>query len=214
MEKENKRNNNEKVKKEEDDIDSKKVSKNTCYIGFSKKQIARIRDHTDPTKIDIITGKQMQIATVRIPSAAYRSLRFGKDSQAIDRDLREASINLVTSYIFENKDKDTKAFKNYYAYLDPERDYKVNFKGQIIGKDEKTNKNIFDKPEQITLTGAELSTIFKESRVIARKKWLDAQDKKMASGKATSKQKENTDKKIVNKPKETKKTVKKSLPVR
>ena len=56
----------------------------------------------------------------------------------------------------------------YYTYPVPDRDYTINFKGRIAGKE--NGKNIFDKPESLTIKGKDLIRIFDEAREICKKK--------------------------------------------
>lgn len=159
--------------------------KKPAYITFSEKMIASRHQHTDPSKIDINTGEVMKICSVKLPSKQFRNHRFGKDSNGIDRDEREATINLVDSYIFENKDKEGNHL-NYYSYLDPDRNYNINFKGKIIGQEE--GKNIFDKPEKAVLTGSQLTDMYRESRQISKQLRLEKE------AKATEKKEKETEK--------------------
>lgn len=142
-------------------------TKEKKYITFSKNMIAGVHEHSDKNKIDINTNEVMKIASVRLPSADYRTHRFGVDANGIDRDSREATINVVDSYIYDNRDSDGN-FLNHFTYLDPNREYNVNFKGQIIGQE--NGKNIFDKPERAKLTGAELTKLFREDVKFQKKK--------------------------------------------
>lgn len=179
-----------------------------AFITFNDKMIASVRPHS-MGKQDINTGEVMMIASVRLPSVDYRTHRFGKDANGIDRDDREATINVVNSYIFDNKDENGNVI-NHFTYLDPERDYNINFKGKIIGQE--NGKNIFDKPERATLTGEELTNLFKEARQISKEKKEQAREKETGEKekKETAKSKTTKDKaKTTKKP-----TKEKSAPTR
>lgn len=147
--------------------------KKKAFITFNDNMIASVRPHSLGKK-DVNTGEVMKIASVKLPSADYRSHRFGKDVNGVDRDEREATINVVSSYIFDNKDENGNLI-NHFTYLDPDRAYNINFKGKIIGQE--NGKNIFDKPERATLTGMQLTDLFKEARRISKEKKAKAQEK-------------------------------------
>lgn len=153
---------------------SEKSKKN--YITFSKKQIVSIRPHNNPQVIDTKTNQVMLMYTVKLPSQNYRLKRFGKDSQGIDRDGRTATISIGAPYVFQNEHNPD----IYYSYPNAEREVNVNFKGHVLGKDD-NNKNIFDKPESVKITGAELVEIFNEAKQISKKK--NAELKKKAKEK-------------------------------
>lgn len=139
--------------------------KKRTYITFSKKQIVSIKPHHDSKVIDTKTNEVMQMYTIRLPSKHYRLTRFGKDSQDIDRDDRTATISLGAPYVFQNENNQD----IFYSYPAPDREYTVNFKGHILGKDD-NKKNIFDKPESIKITGEQLIAIFDEAKEISKKK--------------------------------------------
>lgn len=143
----------------ERNIDKEKSE--TAYITFSQKMIAWEKNHTDPTKIDKNTNEIMKVCAVKLPSKEYRSMQFNKDSTGIERNERLATINVVKSFIKDNRNKDGDLL-NHYTYLDPNREYNINFKGKEIGQE--NGKKLFDKPEQIKLTGKELTKMFAESR--------------------------------------------------
>lgn len=144
--------------------------KETGYITFTKKQITSITKHRNNI-IDNSTQKVMNMYTIKLPSKNYRTIRFGVDSQGIERDGRTATISIGEPYIYQNKD-DADLF---YTYPNLERNYVVNFKGHIIGKE--NNKNIFDKPESVSLTGRELINIFKEAKEISKQKKKELKEK-------------------------------------
>lgn len=165
-----------------------------AYITFSEKMIASVREHSDKSKIDTRTGEVMKICAIKLPSKEFRSMQFEKDNNGIERNDRLATINVVQSYVRDNRDKDGKLL-NHYTYLDADREYNVNFRGNEIGQE--NGKKIFDKPEQVKLTGAELTKIFKESREKSQNKKKEKSTKENV--------KENEKKKAKTKPKKEKK---------
>lgn len=150
--------------------DNKKKKKN--YITFSKKQIVSIQNHHNSDVIDHKTGKVMLMYTIRLPSKNYRKTRFGEDSQGIDRDSRSASISIGAPYISQS-DSNPNIF---YTYPDPLREFTVQFKGHVLGRE--NNKSIFDKPESIKIKGDELIDIFSQAKEISKKKQVELKKKK------------------------------------
>lgn len=149
-----------------------KKKKKQSYITFSKKQIVSIQNHHNSNVIDHKTGKVMLMYTIRLPSKNYRTTRFGEDSQGIDRDSRSATISIGAPYISQS-DSDSNI---YYTYPDPSREFTVQFKGHILGKE--NSKNIFDKPEPIKIKGDELIDIFRQAKEISKKKQAELKKKK------------------------------------
>lgn len=139
--------------------------KKRTYITFSKKQIVSVKPHHDSNVIDTKTNEVMQMYTIRLPSKHYRLTRFGEDGQGINRDDRTATISLGAPYVFQNENNQD----IFYSYPSPDREYTVNFKGHVLGKDD-NNKNIFDKPESVKITGEKLIAIFDEAKEISKKK--------------------------------------------
>lgn len=179
--------------------ETKKVEK--AYITFSQKMIAWTKEHSDKTKIDIHTGEVMKICAVKLPSKEYRSMQFAPDTNGIDRNERIATINVVQSYIKDNHNKEGKLL-NHYTYLDPNREYNVNFKGMEIGQE--NGKKIYDKPEQIKITGKDLTKMFKESRERSFQMKTEKSAEKEEKEKSTTKARKTAKTKA--RPKKTKKT--------
>lgn len=69
------------------------------YITITPKQIRSVLPHTDQSKIDRSTGKRLMIARVRVPSANFRSHRFGTDKNGIDLDDRAGFLNIPSSML-------------------------------------------------------------------------------------------------------------------
>lgn len=138
---------------------------NKKYITFTKQQIIRISDHK--SFIDTSTGKPMKMYTVRLPSKNYRHTYFQPDSQGIERNDRTATVSLGEPYIKQNVDNPD----IFYTYPVPDKDYVINFKGRIAGKE--NGRNIFDKPESIKVKGKDLIKIFDEAREISKKKKVE-----------------------------------------
>jgi|GEM_PF-3012536 len=124
-------------------------------IRFSKNQILEITKHSDPTKVDRITGQTLQVAKVLLPSSDYRDTHFGVDKNGIDRDARGAYINIPASYLKIDKFNEDRR----YCFLNSERAYAVHFNGQKIG--EQSGKTVYDKPESVNLSAEALSKAFK-----------------------------------------------------
>lgn len=165
------------------------TKKKKGYITFSKKQIASIQNHHNSDVIDHKTGKVMLMYTIKLPSKNYRTTRFGEDGQGIDRDSRTATISIGAPYIFQSETNPD----IYYTYPDPSRDFNVQFKGHILGRE--NNKNVFDKPEPLKIKGEELIDIFKQAREISKKKQKELKKKKEAEKKKENSDKEKTEKK-------------------
>lgn len=142
-----------------------KKSFNKKYITFTKQQIIRISDHK--SFIDTSTGEPMKMYTVKLPSKNYRFTQFDPDINGIERNDRTATISIGAPYIKQNENNPD----IYYTYPVPDRDYTINFKGRIAGKE--NGKNIFDKPESLTIKGKDLIRIFDKAREISKKKKVE-----------------------------------------
>lgn len=150
-----------------------KGSKDAVYITFSKKMILSKTEHSNPSKIDKKTNERMLISKIALPSKQFRNLNFGKDDNGVDRDERLASINIVSSFIKENKN-DKGEVQNYFAYLQKDHDYKVNFNSkEVENKGEKT----YDKPIPLKLKGSDLAKVYKEAREIRAKAHKEKEEK-------------------------------------
>lgn len=164
-------------KKEETKVlaeNEKKHSNRKWYITFSDR-MSSVHAHTGG-KIDPITNEVMQMCTVRVPSKEYRSHRFGVDANGIDRDSREAYINVVNSYVYDNVREGDGSLINHFTYLDPERQYNVNFKGKLCGQID--GKNQYDKPEKALISGKELCDLYAEAEKIGKEKRAERERKK------------------------------------
>lgn len=169
-------------------MDIEKTHRNTMnkdpnYITFTKKQIISITEHRSGI-IDTKTGKPMKMYTIKLPTKNYRHTQFEKDSQGIERNNRTATFTLGEPYIFQNIN-DSNIF---YTYTDPERIYTIYFRGHVIGKE--ANKNVYDRPEPLKITGKELIKIFSEAREISKEKKMQLQKKQNKENKQVAKKKD------------------------
>ena len=159
------------------------VTKEPKYITFAKKQIISITEHRSGI-IDTRTGKPMKMYTIKLPSKEYRHTQFEKDSQGIERNNRTATFTLGEPYIFQNINNSSV----FYTYPDPERIYIIYFRGHVIGKE--SNKNVYDRPEPLKITGKELIKIFNEAREISKEKKKQLQNKQNKENKQITKKKD------------------------
>lgn len=137
------------------------------YITFTEDMLLSKREHSDPNKIDFKTKETLKICSILVPHKEVKECNFGLDANGIDRDARSAKINIPEPYIFANKTKDGQLI-NYFSYLDPDREYRVNFVGHVCEQVE--GKVVFDKPEPVLLKGSELAEIYKQSQNLYLKK--------------------------------------------
>lgn len=134
--------------------------KNYIGIGISKNQIAEVNRHSDPTKMDKLSGEPLYIAKVMLPSAEFRdkSVDFGTDQNGIDRNTRGAYINVPESFI--RNDKKNPEQRKYF-YLNPDRDYQVHFFAkEIEGQTAENGKRLYDKPESVFIKAKDLKKAF------------------------------------------------------
>lgn len=138
------------------------------YVTFSKKQIARIYDHTEKKDFD---GKPLKVANIYIPTVDYRHLKFGKDSNGIDRDSRKAYWTTIFAKIKKEKgiDDEQNGGIKRFVYLDSKnpdaKHYTIHFNSEM---NEKTGE--WDKPESVVLSSRELMQMYTDQRAIAKEK--------------------------------------------
>lgn len=136
------------------------MAKNYIGIGISKNQIAEINRHSDPTKLDKLSGEPLYVAKVMLPSAEFRdkSINFGIDQNGIDRNTRGAYINVPASFIRDDKKNPD---QRKYFYLNPDRDYQVHFFSKAIeGQTHEDGRRVYDKPESVTINAMDLKKAF------------------------------------------------------
>lgn len=94
--------------------------RNYIGIGISKNQIAEVNRHSDPTRLDKLSGEPLYVAKVMLPSSEFRnkSIDFGTDQNGIDRNKRGAYINVPASFIRDDRKQPE---ERKYFYLNPER---------------------------------------------------------------------------------------------
>lgn len=138
--------------------------RNYIGIGISKNQIAEVNRHSDPTRLDKLSGEPLYVAKVMLPSSEFRnkSIDFGTDQNGIDRNTRGAYINVPKSFIRDDKKQPE---ERKYFYLNPERTYQVHFFGKAIeGQYLEDGRQVYDKPESVMLKASELKTAFSFDR--------------------------------------------------
>ena len=138
--------------------------RNYFGIGISKNQIAEVNRHSDPTRLDKLSGEPLYVAKVMLPSSEFRnkSIDFGTDQNGIDRNKRGAYINVPASFIRDDRKQPE---EKKYFYLNPERTYQVHFFGKAIeGKMLEDGRQVYDKPESVMLNASDLKTAFSFDR--------------------------------------------------
>lgn len=109
-------------------------------------------------------GTPVQMVHVLLPSADNRQKQFGIDKNGIDRDLREAYIQVPLESI-----KDTKEKRRKVLYLNkPDSMFTVYFKGQRIMEGPRTG--LFDNPEKVRISVKEMQEIYPTKLVSKIKK--------------------------------------------
>ena len=99
-------------------------------------------------------GTPVQMVHVLLPSSGNRELQFGIDKNGIDRDLREAYIQVPLDSI-----KDTKEKRRKVLYLSkPDSTFTVYFKGQRIMEGPRTG--LFDNPEKVKVNVKDMQKIY------------------------------------------------------
>lgn len=115
-------------------------------------------------------GTPIQMVHVLLPSANKRELQFEPDKNGIDRNLREAYIQIPLDAI-----KDTKEKRRKVLYLNnPKTYFTVYFKGERIRQGERAGQ--FDSPEKIRVSVDEMQKIY-PTRLISKVKQVEKKEK-------------------------------------
>jgi len=152
-------------------------------IRFSKQQILSIKPHSNPSIVDMQTGERAMIAKVILPTSEHRDLTFGIDKNGIDRDTRGAFIYIPASHIKLDK---TNSEHMRYFYLNPDRQFTINFNGKDTGAIDEHGNTIYDKPEKLIVSANELRSGFYKSY---EKDKIKQPEAKSASKKTANKKK-------------------------
>ena len=115
-------------------------------------------------------GTPIQMVHVLLPSADKREFQFEPDKNGIDRNLREAYIQVPLDAI-----KDTKEKRRKVLYLNnPKAYFTVYFKGERINSGERAGQ--FDAPEKYRVTVKQMQEIY-PTRLVSKIKSTEKKEK-------------------------------------
>lgn len=110
-------------------------------------------------QIDKETGRPTRMYQLRIPASSDRKYQFGVDSNGIDRDSREAYIQVPKNALVAIKKHEGKPCKGkYILFLDSQPTFTVYFKSKCIGREKGVNQ--FDKVDKAVIDSKTLMQIF------------------------------------------------------